>query len=81
MIPTIPTSWIDLDRKLLQLVNRTAEAEGVSVCSWIENALREWHKLSWPEKVKGLAGAWPDDFPAAEDLRAEHLRDIQREPH
>ena len=35
--------------------------------------------ITWKELVYSLAGAWEDDFPTLEDIRAESGQDILRE--
>jgi hypothetical protein len=35
--------------------------------------------LPWTELVDSLAGAWADDFPSLESIRAEEGQDIPRE--
>jgi len=57
-----------------------AKAAGLSMSAWLSRLVRERTSGSWPAAVAALAGAWSDDFPSAEALRASHGVDLQREP-
>ena len=47
--------------------------------AWLSRLVRERTSTSWPEDVVALAGAWSDDFPSAEELRAADGVDVPRE--
>lgn len=64
----------DTEKKLTEIVKHS----GKSKSRWIADLIREKAHTSWPEHVQSLAGAW-DDFPSAEQIRADMGTDLDRE--
>lgn len=58
-----------------------AFAEFIGSKHSIENPLTNTANTSlpWTELVDSLAGAWADDFPSLESIRAEEGQDVVRE--
>lgn len=71
---------IYLDEPTAERMARAAKAAGISKSRWIAELIRRETADEWPESVKALAGAWADDFPEAEALRADLIEDPMREP-
>lgn len=69
---------IYLDDDLLARTRAAAEAAGLSLSAWLARLARDRTRMTWPEDVSALAGAWRD-LPTAEELRAEQVEDTPRE--
>lgn len=67
-----------LDDETHQRMRAAAEAEGLSMSSWLGRLVRERTREEWPPEVAALAGAWPD-LPDAEILRQGEVEDLPRE--
>lgn len=70
---------IYMDDETAARMRASAKAAGVSMSAWLSRLVRERTRASWPQDVVALAGAWSDDFPSAEDLRAGEGVDLPRE--
>jgi hypothetical protein len=68
-----------LDQELAEKARQAAKSQGVSQSQWVARLIEEKLTTSWSERVRQLAGAWPD-FPEAEELRRSRGQDIAREP-
>lgn len=71
---------IYLEPGLAEKARKAAESEGLSQSKWVARLIEAKLTSQWPESVKQLAGAWPADFPEAEDLREGQPDDLPREP-
>jgi hypothetical protein len=69
---------IELDDRITHDLEARARAEGLEVQEWIARLVRRHVHPEWPERVRALAGAWPD-FPTAEELRQGSGQDNPRE--
>ncbi len=70
---------IYMDDETAAQMRASAKAAGVSMSAWLTQLVRERTRTSWPLEVAALAGAWSDDFPSAEELRAVSGVDVPRE--
>lgn len=70
---------IYLEPDLAEKARAAAEGAGVSQSKWIARLIEERLSSQWPESVKQLAGAWPEDFPEVEELRKAQGEDLPRE--
>lgn len=70
---------IYMDDETASRMRASAKAAGVSMSAWLCRLVRERTRASWPEEVAALAGAWSDDLPSAEELRASAGVDLPRE--
>jgi hypothetical protein len=59
---------IHLDDELLAQTKQAAKTAGISLNSWIAEAIIYRAKNEWPAHVVALAGAWPD-FPTQDQIR------------
>jgi hypothetical protein len=71
---------IYLDDEMTVRMRASAKAAGLSMSAWLAGLIRERMRTSWPEDVCALRGAWSDDFPGAEEIRASEGVDVPREP-
>ncbi len=69
---------IYLDDDTEKRARAAAEASGGSLSKWISGVIREKTATTWPQRVLGLAGSWPD-FPLAGELRKGQKGDKRRE--
>lgn len=69
---------IYLDKELEEKMRILVQSQQISQSQWITKLIREKLQTEWPEQVLALAGAW-DDFPTAEELRADLGQDVPRE--
>jgi hypothetical protein len=70
------TIYIDAETEKKMIAS--AKAAKVSKSKWITDVIREKVTTEWPASVQELAGAW-EDFPSAEELRADIGQDAARE--
>lgn len=70
---------IYLDNETEQKLNAIIADLQVSKSKWIADLIRARTRETWPEAIQGLAGAWNDDFPIAEDIRKTMGQDTLRE--
>lgn len=70
-----------IEDELESRMRAAAQAAHLSHSRWLANLIRERLAVRWPDDVAALAGAWrdPDDFPEAEELRANFGEDALRE--
>jgi hypothetical protein len=66
------------DRKTEALVRQAVKGSGLSLSKWVARQVTEKIRCAWPDRVRSLAGAWPD-FPSAEELRRQAGGDAKRE--
>lgn len=70
---------IYLDDELEAKMNAAAKAANLSRSKWIAHLIQKRLQDEWPDNVTALAGAWKD-LPLAEEIRASHGSDAEREP-
>jgi hypothetical protein len=71
---------LDVDEDTLNRMRTSAEAAGLSLSDWLLLVIRErTQPTDWPKRVLALAGCWPE-MPTAEELRADLVPDLPREP-
>lgn len=66
-----------LDKETLTLVERAAQASGLSKSRWVAEAIRKYAVEEWPADCLGLAGRFAD-FPLREDAPAAQPPDVPR---
>lgn len=64
----------DIETKMIQ----AAKSANLSKSKWIAHLIQEKISKEWPNSVIEMAGTW-NDFPEAEEIRADQVRDIPRE--
>ena len=69
---------IYLDSETEQRMREAARQAGVSRSQWLARLIREKTRSDWPAEVREAAGSW-QDFPEAEELRANAGTDAPRE--
>lgn len=69
---------IYLEDELEMRLRNAAKALNISRSKLVSRLLREKMTDRWPDRVRQLAGAWPD-LPAPEELRKDPGADVQRE--
>ncbi len=69
---------IYVDRATEKRMRGAAAEAGLSLSKWISKLIREKTRDEWPERVKGMAGAW-SDLPTAEEIRPNRETDLARE--
>ena len=71
---------IYLDKDTEEKMRALAKAMRISQSKWIASLIREKLQTEWPDSIVALAGAWGDDYPSLEEIRAESGQDSPREP-
>ena len=71
---------IYLDKDTEEKMRVLTKAMHISQSKWIANLIREKLQTEWPESIIALAGAWGDDYPSLEEIRAGGGQDSPREP-
>jgi len=69
---------IYLDSETEQRMREAARQAGVSRSQWLARLIREKTRSDWPAAVREAVGSW-QDFPEAEELRANAGTDAPRE--
>ena len=69
---------IYLDKELEEKMRKLAKSMNISQSKWIAGLIREKLQTEWPLAIQELAGAW-NEFPTAEEIRAEMGQDVERE--
>jgi hypothetical protein len=72
------TIYLDPDTEAK--MRTAAESLGISKSKWIAKLIQEKTANSWPDFVYKLAGAWQEDMPSAQEIRATMGHDTPREP-
>jgi hypothetical protein len=70
---------IYLDQDTEAKARSAAEAEGVSLSSWIAHRIKHQAPGDWPGFVRDLAGAWPDSPEVAQLRKGKARRNLPRE--
>ncbi len=58
---------------------KSVHSEDESAAETIDPETAEMDAMSWPELIDHLSGAWADDFPTLEEIRAGQGEDAPRE--
>jgi len=69
---------IYLDKETEQKMQAFVKSKQLFQSKWIAGLIREKLINEWPDSVVALSGAW-EDFPSAEEIRAEKGQDSFRE--
>ena len=69
---------IYLDDETEQKMIANARAMNLSKSKWIASVIREKLVDEWPATVRELPGSW-QDFPSADEIRANEGTDVERE--
>ena len=70
---------IYLNNDLEEKMKRAAKASSLSLSKWITKIIEEKISEEWSQDILDLAGAWGNDFPSIEEIRAPYLGDVMRE--
>lgn len=70
---------IYLNNDLEEKMKRAAKASSLSLSKWITKIIEEKISEEWSQDILDLAGAWENDFPTIEEIRAPYLNDVERE--
>lgn len=70
------TIYLDSDTE--QRMREAAQQAGLSRSQWLARLIREKTRSDWPDEVREAAGSW-QDFPEAEELRANQGDDASRD--
>lgn len=73
------TLTLDLDPETIRLLREAADESGLSLEGWLKRLIHTRASGRWPAGVVALAGAWADDVPSAEEIRASEAPDLPRE--
>jgi len=69
---------IYIDEETEKKMIASAKAKKLSKSRWVTEVIREKVAKEWPASVRELAGSW-EDFPSAEELRADIGQDTKCE--
>lgn len=69
---------IYLEEEIEKKMIKAAESANLSKSKWIARLIQEKIAKEWPQSVIDMAGSW-NDFPEADELRANQGQDIARE--
>jgi predicted transcriptional regulator len=70
---------IYLSDEIESRLRESAKAGSISVSRLISKLIEEKTSVEWPKEVLELPGAWSDDFPSLEEIRAGLSADLKRE--
>jgi len=69
---------IYLDKDTAKKMRAYTKSNQISQSQWVASLICEKLQTEWPDAVAALSGAW-QDFPTAEEIRADIGQDITRE--
>lgn len=68
-----------LEPELEHHIKTAAARAGKSLSRWVGDLIREKLASDRPDRLAKLAGSWPD-APTVEEIRADEVPDLPREP-
>lgn len=69
---------IYLEEEVETKIIKAAESANLSKSEWIAQLIQEKIAREWPQSVVDMAGSW-NDFPEADELRANQGQDAARD--